>query len=89
MTATPHSGREENFQLFMALLEPDRFEGRPTASGERADAADMMRRMIKEDLCKFDGTRLFPDGMPIRSSMTCPGPSTSSMSRLPAMSLRR
>jgi putative DNA methylase len=28
MTATPHNGKEENFQLFMALLDGDRFEGR-------------------------------------------------------------
>ena len=29
MTATPHSGKPEDFQLFMALLDPDRFEGKP------------------------------------------------------------
>ena len=28
MTATPHNGKEEDFQLFMALLDEDRFEGR-------------------------------------------------------------
>jgi hypothetical protein len=28
MTATPHSGKEADFQLFMALLDGDRFEGR-------------------------------------------------------------
>lgn len=28
MTATPHSGSESNFQAFMALLDPDRFEVR-------------------------------------------------------------
>ena len=28
MTATPHSGKDEDFQLFMALLDADRFEGR-------------------------------------------------------------
>ena len=27
MTATPHAGKEEDFQLFLALLDPDRFEG--------------------------------------------------------------
>jgi hypothetical protein len=25
MTATPHNGKEEDFQLFMALLDGDRF----------------------------------------------------------------
>jgi hypothetical protein len=28
MTATPHNGKEEDFQLFMALLDGDRFEGK-------------------------------------------------------------
>jgi SNF2 family DNA or RNA helicase len=28
MTATPHNGKEEDFQLFLALLDSDRFEGR-------------------------------------------------------------
>ena len=28
MTATPHNGKDEDFQLFMALLDGDRFEGR-------------------------------------------------------------
>src|SRR5712691_9400583 len=27
MTATPHNGKEEDFQLFLALLDGDRFEG--------------------------------------------------------------
>ena len=27
MTATPHDGKPEDFQLFMALVDPDRFEG--------------------------------------------------------------
>src|SRR5215813_11301607 len=29
MSATPHNGKPEDFQLFMALLDSDRFEGRP------------------------------------------------------------
>ena len=28
MTATPHAGKEEDFQLFLALLDRDRFEGK-------------------------------------------------------------
>jgi SNF2 family DNA or RNA helicase len=57
MTATPHNGKDEDFGLFMTLLDPDRFEGR--ASGP-IDASDLMRRMVKEDLYRFDGRRLFP-----------------------------
>src|SRR5438552_13114205 len=61
MTATPHNGREEDFQLFMALLDGDRFEGRFRDGVHAVDASDLMRRMVKEDLVKFDGTRLFPE----------------------------
>ena len=61
MTATPHSGKDEDFQLFMQLLDPDRFEGRPRDDGDGADASDLMRRMVKEDLLKFDRTPLFPE----------------------------
>jgi hypothetical protein len=28
MSATPHNGKEADFQLFMGLLDADRFEGR-------------------------------------------------------------
>jgi superfamily II DNA or RNA helicase len=60
MTATPHSGKEEDFQLFMALLDGDRFEGK-ARRGVHADASDLMRRLVKEELLKFDGTKLFPE----------------------------
>jgi SNF2 family DNA or RNA helicase len=60
MTATPHNGKEEDFQLFMALLDGDRFEGRFRDGVHSADASDLMRRMVKERLLKFDGTPLFP-----------------------------
>jgi hypothetical protein len=60
MTATPHNGREEDFQLFMALLDGDRFEGRFREGVHAADVTDLMRRMVKENLLKFDGTPLFP-----------------------------
>jgi SNF2 family DNA or RNA helicase len=61
MTATPHNGKEEDFQLFMALLDGDRFEGRFRDGVHVTDASDMMRRMVKENLLKFDGTPLFPE----------------------------
>ena len=60
MTATPHNGKEQDFQLFMALLDGDRFEGR-ARDGVHADTSDLMRRLVKENLLKFDGTRLFPE----------------------------
>lgn len=61
MTATPHSGIEENFQLFLRLLDLDRFEGRYRSSAHSHDISDLMRRVMKEDLLGFDGRRLFPD----------------------------
>ena len=61
MTATPHSGNEEDFQLFLALLDGDRFEGKARAERPRVDTSDLMRRLVKEELLKFDGTPLFPE----------------------------
>ena len=61
MTATPHNGKEEDFQLFMALLDGDRFEGRFRDGVHVADVSDLMRRMVKENLLKFDGAPLFPE----------------------------
>jgi SNF2 family DNA or RNA helicase len=61
MTATPHNGKEEDFQLFMSLLDGDRFEGRFRDGVHTADVSDLMRRMVKEDLLKFDATPLFPE----------------------------
>jgi len=61
MTATPHNGKEEDFQLFMAFLDGDRFEGRFRDGVHVTDVTDLMRRMVKENLVKFDGTPLFPE----------------------------
>ena len=61
MTATPHNGKEEDFQLFMALIDGDRFEGRFRDGVHVADVSDLMRRMVKETLLKFDATPLFPE----------------------------
>ncbi len=61
MTATPHNGKEEDFQLFMSLLDADRFYGKFRDGTHKVDVTDLMRRMVKEDLLKFDGTPLFPE----------------------------
>jgi len=61
MTATPHNGKEADFQLFMSLLDGDRFYGRFREGVYKVDVSDMMRRMVKEELLKFDGTPLFPE----------------------------
>lgn len=84
LTATPHNGKPEDFQLFMALVDKDRFEGAahtkrksqsaasamdPTLAAEHGiplldsseDLSDVMRRLVKEELLKFDGKPLFPE----------------------------
>lgn len=61
MSATPHNGKEEDFQLFMALLDGDRFEGRFRDGVHVMDTSDLMRRLVKEDLLKFDEKPLFPE----------------------------
>jgi len=58
MTATPHSGKEENFQLFLTLLDKDRFEGKQKRA---VDTDGIMLRRVKEDLRTFEGRRLFPE----------------------------
>ena len=65
MTATPHSGKEEDFQLFLALIDGDRFEGRFRDGVHTVDVSDIMRRLLKEQLVKFDGKPLFPERIAI------------------------
>jgi len=64
MSATPHNGKEEDFQLFLSLLDSDRFYGKFRGSRDGAhkiEASDLMRRMVKEEMVRFDGTNLFPE----------------------------
>ncbi len=61
LSATPHNGKEADFQLFMALLDGDRFEGKYRSGAHTTKADDLMRRLVKERLLKFDGTPLFPE----------------------------
>lgn len=61
MTATPHNGKEEDFQLFLQLLDGDRFEGRFRDGVHTVDVSDLMRRLLKEELVKFNGKPLFPE----------------------------
>lgn len=85
LTATPHNGKPEDFQLFMALVDSDRFEGAhhmrsrraggsaqaaasddgmrlpPARQAQDLDVSDVMRRLVKEELLRFDGRPLFPE----------------------------
>jgi hypothetical protein len=46
MSVTPHNGKEKDFQLFMALLHGDRFEGKFRDDVHVADVEDMMCRQM-------------------------------------------
>ena len=70
MTATPHNGKEADFQLFLALLDGDRFEGRFRDGVHKTDTSDLMRRLVKEQLLKFDGTPLFPERIAYTANYT-------------------
>ncbi|MDL2259629.1 DUF3883 domain-containing protein [Deltaproteobacteria bacterium OttesenSCG-928-K17] len=61
LTATPHNGKEEDFQLFMSLIDQDRFGGAARSGNQAVEVSDVMRRLVKEELLKFDGTPLFPE----------------------------
>jgi superfamily II DNA or RNA helicase len=64
LTATPHNGKDEDFHLFLSLLDSDRFYGKFRGGGDgvhKVDSSDLMRRMVKEEMLRFDGTHLFPE----------------------------
>ena len=48
-------------EIKVALLDGDRFEGRFRDGVHGCDPSDLIRRMTKEGLLKFDGTPLFPE----------------------------
>src|ERR1035437_5813221 len=45
MTATPHNGKEADFQLFLSLLDADRFYGKFRDGAHQVDVNDLKRRM--------------------------------------------
>lgn len=57
MTATPHNGKEEDFQLFLSLLREEGHEEHV----RDATGAGLMRRLVKEQLVHLDGSLLFPE----------------------------
>jgi SNF2 family DNA or RNA helicase len=61
LTATPHTGIEASFQIFMALLDADRFADVSALKHITQDYSDLYRRVVKEEMKKFDGTPLFPE----------------------------
>ena len=61
LTATPHNGKRIDFELFMKLIDRDRFEAPERLSMTPGGMSDLMRRVIKENLIKFDGRPIFPE----------------------------
>lgn len=62
LTATPHQGKDDQFRLFLRLLDPDQFEAQNMAEIAKLleeDRCPFFLRRIKEDLRDFDGRKLF------------------------------
>src|SRR6202050_1045884 len=53
--------RKKIFSFFLSLLDSDRFYGKFRDGVHKVDCSDLMRRMVKEEMVKFDGTPLFPE----------------------------
>ncbi len=49
LTATPHNGKEEDFQLFMAFLDGDRFEDKFRDGVHKVDVSDIMWRLVEDE----------------------------------------
>ena len=67
LTATPHNGKEEDFQLFLALLDQDRFESRFRGGVQKVDATDVMRHLVKENSTSLMAGHSSLNGWPLRS----------------------
>ncbi len=61
MTATPHKGDPDNFQLLLQLLDPDLFaDTEILARAVQRQENPIFLRRLKEDMKGFDGKPLFP-----------------------------
>jgi SNF2 family DNA or RNA helicase len=78
LTATPHNGKEPDFELFMSLLDPDRFAGHRRAAAGVAPPApstdDLMRRLVKEQLVSSTAGRSSRRVSPTSFPMSSPTP---------------
>jgi superfamily II DNA or RNA helicase len=73
LTATPHNGKEDDFQLFLRLLDGDRFEGK-NRNKQKTTANDIMRRLVKEELLTFEAKPLFPERLAYTLNYELSGP---------------
>lgn len=58
LTATPYNGKTDDFNLFLSLLDSDRFSTANPTKNLHSDT--FMRRFTKEELVDFDNKHLFP-----------------------------
>ena len=63
--AAQRQGR--GFPALLSLLDSDRFYGKFRDGAHKVDVSDLMRRMVKEEMLRFDGTSFFPSATPTRS----------------------
>ena len=47
LTATPHNGKEDDFHLFLSLVDPDRFEGTHGNTQQAVDVSDVSIEIIE------------------------------------------
>ncbi len=60
LTATPHNGKSDEFNLFLNLLDRNRFIGKHRTGVHTFKITDMFRRKVKEQLVDMDGNPLLP-----------------------------
>jgi hypothetical protein len=60
LTATPYTAKEEDFQLFLSVLDADCLEGRRRSASGQMDTSDLIRHIVKDHLLRFDGRPRFP-----------------------------
>lgn len=83
MTAMPHNGKDEDFQLFLSLLDSDRFYGTFRDGVHKVDALDLIRRIVQEEHVEFDIKPLF------QSRITRPSPVCSVHDPIPEVARRQ
>jgi hypothetical protein len=72
MSATPHNGKEADFQLFMGLLDADRFQGKFREGARKVDVSDMMRRLTRKSFAALMARLCSPRGRHTRFPISSP-----------------
>ena len=89
MTATPHAGKEEDFQLFMSLLDRDTFEGTFRRGTTVIDTDSVMERRVRRSCSPSRASHSSPSGWPRRCRMNSPVTRCTCTTRSPSTSAPR